>query len=422
MNYKEGKFMKKKLLFFTPLMALLLAGCYARIPLPGGGGGSGSTSGTTTTDPGTETETDTDTDTDEPTPDEKYGTVDNPLTIAQAIALIDEEEETKQTMYVSGVVKSNSAWNTTYNNLNIFITDGTSDFELYACTLPEGFEPAQPTQNALVGKLLVGSGTGKKHNSTYELDKGSKVEKFLPAPAATGVEITCADEVYVGYSIDLTAKVTPLGASQEVDWEITEGSAYGTITEGKLEGTAEGSVTVKATAKGVSTVYATKTIAVKPVSPSSKFYRLITDPSTLADGDKIVIANADKDKGLGAYTEGNSCPAKDITASGEIISALGDACEIVIESAGNGRFYLKTGTMYLYAASSDRNQLKGKTSKDSTNGVWEFAYADNVMSIKAYGSSNRNNMRYNPNNGTPIFSCYASTATTGTALQVFKYS
>lgn len=46
--------MKKKLLFFTPLMALLLAGCYARIPLPGGGGGGGSTSGTTTTDPETD--------------------------------------------------------------------------------------------------------------------------------------------------------------------------------------------------------------------------------------------------------------------------------------------------------------------------------------------------------------------------------
>lgn len=258
-------------------MALLLAGCYARIPLPGGGGGGGTTTGTTSDDPGTETETDTDTDTDDPQPTDKYGTVDNPLTIAQAKALIDEETETKQTMYVAGVVKSNTAWSTTYNDLNIFITDGSSEFELYGCTLPEGFEPAQPAKDdsALIGKLLVGSGTGKKHNNTYELDKGSKVEKFLPAPTATGITITSGSEVTVGSSIALKATVTPVGASQEVEWEVTEGSSYATISEGRLEGKAVGSVTVKATAKGVSSVTATKTIEVK-AAPSGTITEELT--------------------------------------------------------------------------------------------------------------------------------------------------
>ena len=183
---------------------------------------------------------------------------------------------------------------------------------------------------------------------------------------------------------------------------------------------ADSTATVTATITGLTP--AQTTIVVKASSPTTKSYKLVSDVTTLADGDKIVIANADMTLGMQIYESGNNCKATAITVADNVITSLGSAGELVLESAGNGRFYIKSGSQYLYAASSSGNQLKAKNSKDSANGVWEFTYSDGVMGIVAYGSSNRNVMRYNPNNGNPIFSCYASSSTTGTLMQVFRLS
>ena len=67
---------------------------------------------------------------------------------------------------------------------------------------------------------------------------------------------------------------------------------------------------------------------------------------------------------------------------------------------------------YLYAAAADKNQLKGATSINADNAAdyyWSVEEeSDGVFTIKAKESNNRNVMRFNPNNGNPIFSCYTS--------------
>ena len=116
--------------------------------------------------------------------------------------------------------------------------------------------------------------------------------------------------------------------------------------------------------------------------------------------------------------DGNNVPAVDVSASNNVLS-IGTSSELVLEDAGNGHFYIKIGEAYLYAAGSSKNYLKAKASKDDANGVWEFTYSSGHMNIVAYGSTNRNVMQYNPNNGSPMFACYASASQT--ALQVYRY-
>lgn len=64
---------------------------------------------------------------------------------------------------------------------------------------------------------------------------------------------------------------------------------------------------------------------------------------------------------------------------------------------------------YLYAAAADKNQLKGASSINGADYYWSVEEeSDGVFTIKAKESNNRNVMRFNPNNGNPIFSCYTS--------------
>ena len=70
-------------------------------------------------------------------------------------------------------------------------------------------------------------------------------------------------------------------------------------------------------------------------------------------------------------------------------------------------FYSIFDEGYLYAASSNGNQLKTKDSLD-VNGQWEISI-DSVFSIVASHSENRNVMQFNYNGNDPtLFSCYSS--------------
>ncbi len=80
--------------------------------------------------------------------------------------------------------------------------------------------------------------------------------------------------------------------------------------------------------------------------------------------------------------------------------------EFVITALEEDGFYSIFDEGYLYAASSNGNQLKTKDSLD-VNGQWEISI-DSVFSIVASNSENRNVMQFNYNNNNPaIFNCYA---------------
>ena len=78
------------------------------------------------------------------------------------------------------------------------------------------------------------------------------------------------------------------------------------------------------------------------------------------------------------------------------------------------------GGKYLYAASSSGNQLKAGDTASSENYYWTVECQEGKYSIVASKSSNRNVMQFNPNNGSPIFSCYASASQT--AVVLYPYS
>jgi hypothetical protein len=63
--------------------------------------------------------------------------------------------------------------------------------------------------------------------------------------------------------------------------------------------------------------------------------------------------------------------------------------------------------------------LKTETTADA-NAKATIAIAGNSATIVFQGTNTHNVLRYNPNNGTPLFSCYAEDSTTGHQAQIYR--
>ena len=138
---------------------------------------------------------------------------------------------------------------------------------------------------------------------------------------------------------------------------------------------------------------------------------LVTDISSLAAGDKVVIVAKDYDFALGTNQNSNNREAVAVTKTDGNVT-LTDTVQVLTLEAGTieGTFALNTGSGYLYAASSSKNYLRTEAAL-SDNSSWTVEIsADGVATLKAQGTNTRNWLRYNPNKGkpTPLFSCYSS--------------
>ena len=144
------------------------------------------------------------------------------------------------------------------------------------------------------------------------------------------------------------------------------------------------------------------------------YYQLVTATDQLVVGNTYLIVNSNAGKALGTTQNTNNRAAVDVSIADNKISNIGETvCELTLGgSEGAWTFFdanwNSTGG-YLYAASSSANQLKTRANNDDANGQWSISIAsDCVATITAQGANTHNIIRYNLNNGTPIFSCYAS--------------
>lgn len=145
-------------------------------------------------------------------------------------------------------------------------------------------------------------------------------------------------------------------------------------------------------------------------------YYLITDVSQLEVGRTYLIVYSSAGKAMSTTQNNNNRGAAEVSVNNGCISSIGDAvCELTLGGSTNAWTFFDaqwnnhTGG-YLYAASSGSNYLKTQANNDA-NGQWSISIDSNgSATIVAQGSFTRNHLRYNPNNGAPIFSCYAYTS------------
>ena len=150
-------------------------------------------------------------------------------------------------------------------------------------------------------------------------------------------------------------------------------------------------------------------------APFAQQYYLVTSTNQLVSGRTYLIVNTAAGKALSTTQNNNNRAATGVTITDGVIGTISDAvCELTLGAEGSNWTFFDanwgTNGGYLYASSSGSNYLKTQATNDA-NGQWSVSIDSyGTATIVAQGSNSRNNLRYNPNGSSPIFSCYASTS------------
>ncbi len=151
-------------------------------------------------------------------------------------------------------------------------------------------------------------------------------------------------------------------------------------------------------------------------------FELVSSANALANGDEIIITNVDATAAISTTQNSNNRGAADVTLTDGVI-VPGASVQIITLVADESNFMLQVGNdAYLYAASNSSNHLKTATASTvGNNGKFAITFdAQGVATVVAQGNNARNNLRYNPNNGSPMFSCYAATSSVAAGLKIYK--
>ena len=253
---------------------------------------------------------------------DNYGTAEHPLTVSEAIEVIKIQDPTKQPIYVTGEVNGNGDWYSAKSNIDIYLTDGVNTIQMFrADKFPEGMDLSSVKKNDLVGKIVVGKGTGTYYvdGKKYELDSGCEVISMVdPVIEIEGVELSAQHlDLEVGQQASLTAKVLPEDkANQEVTWTVTSNETADVVTcnDGVIVANAVGTATITATSVADPTKTAECSVTVTEATKTLQSIAIVGDIATQYNEDDAY--SAEGLKVMAHYDKGDDV---DVTADAQII-------------------------------------------------------------------------------------------------------
>ncbi len=221
--------------------------------------------------------------------------------------------------------------------------------------------------------------------------------------------------------------LSPGEGGEQVFYTINDGTEQRFIEPIKLE--EDGTYKISAYTAGTEALAKSATVTKTYVInlPLEEPYILCEDAAWLTEGANIIFASsvaAGEQKAMSKLQKTNNRGAASVTigsafnAGKETVGIVSKDADVAVFTVGisNGHITFYTGDSrdaknnsvagYLYAANSKDSQLKTQNNVDD-NAEWTVAVATNgEATIKAQGANTHNLMRYNPNNGNPMFSCY----------------
>ena len=256
-----------------------------------------------------------------------------------------------------------------------------------------------------------------------------------------------SDAAGLNFKIELAAGVPTFSVeegtyseAQAIELKAGEGGAqvYYTINGGteqpfiepiKLE--EDGTYKIAAYTAGTETLAKSATVTKTYVIslPLEEPYILCEDAAWLTEGANIIFASsvaAGEQKAMSKLQKTNNRGAASVTigsafnAGKETVGIVSKDADVAVFTVGisNGHITFYTGDSrdaknnsvagYLYAAGSGSKENYLRTTEIvDPNAEWSVSVAANgAATIKAQGANTHNLMRYNPNNGNPMFSCY----------------
>lgn len=223
--------------------------------------------------------------------------------------------------------------------------------------------------------------------------------------------------------------LSPGEGGAQVYYTINGGTEQPFIEPIKLE--EDGTYKIAAYTAGTETLAKSATVTKTYVIslPLEEPYILCEDAAWLTEGANIIFASsvaAGEQKAMSKLQKTNNRGAASVTigsafnAGKETVGIVSKDADVAVFTVGisNGHITFYTGDSrdaknnsvagYLYAAGSGSKENYLRTTEIvDPNAEWTVSVAANgAATIKAQGANTHNLMRYNPNNGNPMFSCY----------------
>lgn len=231
------------------------------------------------------------------------------------------------------------------------------------------------------------------------------------------------------YSEAQAITLTPGEGGAQVFYTINGGTEQLYIEPIKLEEDGTYKITAYTAANGALAKSTTVTKTYVISLPLEEPYILCEDAAWLTEGANIIFASsvaAGEQKAMSKLQKTNNRGAASVTigsafnAGKETVGIVSKDADVAVFTVGisNGHITFYTGDSrdaknnsvagYLYAAGSGSKENYLRTTEIvDPNAEWSVSVAANgAATIKAQGANTHNLMRYNPNNGNPMFSCY----------------
>ena len=238
--------------------------------------------------------------------------------------------------------------------------------------------------------------------NVFSSPKGAAVYKvYKNVPVESIALDKTAEAVKAGDKLQLTATITPAYATvQDVEWSTSDSAIAIVDQNGLVQAIAAGEATITATTTDGSKLSATCALTVKAV-----LYKKATSVEQLIAGKKMLIVNGDSITMAEARTNNFGSVAVTPNEDGVIDNVPAEATVITLEKDSVFSFAIDGG--YITAGTSKSNNLKVDKERTSLTG-WDITIAENgAAGIVCHDpESERNTIRFNKNNGNPIFSAY----------------
>lgn len=342
-----------------------------------------------------------------------YGTEQNPLTVSEAIDLIDEfgSSTTTEPIYVKGIVSSNTA----FTGQSSYATetwlkseDGQTAqaFELYKAKIDTSKVTGDySAANSLEDKEIVAYGYAKKYYSTYELCTANTEPKnpliiHVSAPEVTDIYLNQETaNIEVGGTVTLTATLVPENAEATYTWESSDESVA-TVGSGVVTGVSAGTAII--TAKVSDSIAAECTVT---VTDGGNVTGLVQMANSIAAGDTVYLTANAVSKQYNGPSNGDSGAYGTGIAFTDSPDTEGLALEVCGGNETNSyAFKLKSGTYSnRYLAWSSGNSLKVDTTINN-NSSWLVSFDANKNATISNVADNARVIWWNV--GSPRFSCY----------------
>lgn len=212
---------------------------------------------------------------------------------------------------------------------------------------------------------------------------------------------------------ELVATVLPEEASiKTVTWSSSDEEVATVDQDGKVTGVKAGTATIKVESTDDDTKYAECAVTVEE-REVVQFDEAETTTALIEGGKYIIVGEKDGVSYIMAhYVSGNNVKSSDAELNTEDTIPVAikediEDCFYTLVANDDGTWSFFDGEKYLYAAGGASNTYMKSIATINDNAKFAITFDNSgIISVVAQGDATNKNMRFNYNNGTPLFSCY----------------